>query len=198
MSNNTNSWDRFALLLIDVQEDFWSEELEAAFPNFRDNVSKLLTLCREQGIEVIHLRGRFSEDKRDWMPIYKLGRKMPCVENTPGIGLLPEARELPGELVFDKQSFDGFLSREFEPHLQHMGRRFLLTAGLVTSICVFLTSVSAMQRGYLVGIVEDCCADDPEAHAHMLSRYNFMFERTRVSEIVNQQQRWQEMIAQVE
>ncbi len=43
----TRDWRQFALLLIDVQEDFWSQELEQAFPAFRENVSRLLSFCRE-------------------------------------------------------------------------------------------------------------------------------------------------------
>ena len=190
-------WEQFALLLIDVQEDFWSAEMEAAFPGFRSNITRLLALCREQGIEVIHLRGKFSEDRSDWMPIYRLGRRMPCVENTGGVELLPEAVARPAEMVIDKQSFDGFLSEQLDPHLQHMGRRFLLTAGLVTSICVFLTSVSAMQLGYLVAMVEDCCADEPAAHDHVFSRYDFMFEKVQLDGIVARHAAWQEMIEQL-
>ena len=85
-----SKWDQFALLLIDVQKDFWSDEMEKNFPHFRENVASLLKLCRHEGIEVIHIRGRFSADKSDWMPIYQLGRKMPCVEGTEGIELLPD------------------------------------------------------------------------------------------------------------
>ena len=103
-----------------------------------------------------------------------------------------------GELILEKQSFDGFLMDELDPHLQHYNRRFLLTAGLITSVCVFLTTVSAMQRGYLTGIVEDCCADERAAHDHTLDRYSFMFERTTVAQLVEQHQRWQGMIDRLE
>ena len=198
MSTIKNKWDHFALLLIDVQNDFWSDETEQAFPQFRENIASLLDLCRQEGIEVIHVRAHFSADKSDWMPVYKLGRKMPCVDDTIGLDLLPEAREVAGELIIEKQSFDGFLMGELDPHLQHYNKRFLLTAGLVTSVCVFLTTVSAMQRGYLTGIVEDCCADERAAHDHTLDRYSFMFERTTVAQLVEQHQRWQGMIDRLE
>ena len=197
MSDMRLNWDQFALLLIDVQEDFWSKDMEVAFPHFRENIRRLLAFCREQGIEVIHLQGRFSEDKSDWMPIYRLGRRMPCVENTDGVELLDEAVSQPGEMVIEKQSFDGFLSEQLDPHLQHMGRRFVLTAGLVTSICVFLTSVSAMQMGYLVAMVEDCCADEPAAHDHVFSRYDFMFEKTALPEIMERHDDWMKMLAEL-
>lgn len=197
MSANKNRWDRFALLLIDVQNDFWSEQTEQAFPDFRRNIASLLDFCRGEGLEVIHVRGCFSADRSDWMPVYRLGRKMPCVVGTGGIELLPEAAALPGELVIDKQSFDAFLAAELEPHLQHYGRRFILTAGLVTSICVLLTTVAAMQRGYLAAIVEDCCADEVAAHTYTLDRYGFMFERTSVARLGEQHANWQRMLEQL-
>lgn len=194
MSGRDRNWEQFALLLIDVQNDFWPEEISGAFPDFRENVSALLDVCRTEGIDVIHLRARFKEDQSDWMPIYRLGRKLPCIEGTPGVELLPEAMEIESETVIEKQCFDGFLMDELEPHLQHLNKRFILTAGLVTSICVFLTTVSAMQRGYLTAIIEDCCADEPKAHSHVLDRYAFMFEKTGSKNIVDKYETWQEMI----
>jgi nicotinamidase-related amidase len=198
MTGNKRNWDQFALLLIDVQNDFWPEQIEQAFPHFKENIVSLLDLCRQEGIEVIHLRARFQADKADWMPIYRLGRKMPCINGTGGVDILAEASELPGELIFEKQSFDSFLMQELEPHLQRYNKRFLLTAGLVTSICVFLTTVSAMQRGYLTAIIEDCCADELAAHKHTLDRYSFMFERVTVAQLLSQHQQWLEMIEEVE
>ena len=198
MTASKSKWDQFALLLIDVQNDFWSEQSEKNFPHFRENVQSLLECCRQEGIEVIHLRGRFREDKSDWMPIYKLGRRMPCVENTSGIDLLPEANAMDGETILDKHSFDGFLNDELDKHLRQGNKRFLLTAGLITSVCVFLTTVSAMQRGYLTAIVEDGCADEPSAHEHTLDRYSFMFEKITVDELTAQHRRWQSMIDQLE
>jgi len=198
MSVSKNNWDQFALLLIDVQNDFWSEQLEQAFPHFKENVASLLDLCRQQGIEVIHLRARFQADKSDWMPIYRLGRKMPCIDGTKGVDILVEANDLAGELVLEKQAFDSFLIDELDPHLRRFNKRFLLTAGLVTSICILTTTLSAMQRGYLTAIIEDCCADEKAAHEHVFDRYSFMFERTTLAQLPTQHQRWQEMIDSLE
>ena len=55
-------WGQFAVLLIDVQKDFWGEKTVERFPHFPSNVTRLLKLCRSEGIEVIHLRARFSPD----------------------------------------------------------------------------------------------------------------------------------------
>jgi nicotinamidase-related amidase len=65
-------------------------------------------------------------------------------------------------------------------YLQSRGKRFVLTAGLVTSVCVLFTTVSAAQRGYLAAVVEDCCADHPQRHEQTLETYQFIFGRTEV------------------
>jgi nicotinamidase-related amidase len=172
-------WRSFALLRIDTQRDFWPEGVAAQFPAFPGAVERLLAFCRAEGIEVIHLRARFRPDMSDWMATYRVRGRIPCVEGTPGVEPLPFALERPGEAVVVKQSFDGFQTAELEGHLRRGGKRFLLPAGLVTSVCVLFTTATAVQRGFLTALVEDCCADRPEAHAQTLDRYaGFLFRRT--------------------
>jgi nicotinamidase-related amidase len=92
--------------------------------------------------------------------------------------------------VIVKQTFDGFHTSDLLPYLQERGKRFLLTAGLVTSTCVFLTTASATQLGFLTAIVEDCCADEPFAHEQTLERYQFVFDRVTVDQIVDRHSEW--------
>jgi nicotinamidase-related amidase len=73
------------------------------------------------------------------------------------------------------------------PDLRAKGKRFLLTAGLITSVCVFLT---AAQLGFLVAVVEDCCADEPSAHEYTLERYQFIFELTTTDAILRDHAKW--------
>jgi nicotinamidase-related amidase len=73
-----------------------------------------------------------------------------------------------------------------------------LAAGLLTSICVLLTTASAMQKGFLAALVEDCCADEPNAHRHTLSRYTFIFERTAVGLIASHHAKWMAALEQLE
>jgi nicotinamidase-related amidase len=166
------------LLLIDVQRSFWSPQRDTEFPAFAANVARLLAVCRGEGIEVIHLRARFAPDGSDWMPRHRLRGAIPCVAGTAGVETLPCAVELAGETVIWKQTLDGFLQPALLRYLRERGKRFLLTAGLVTSTCVLLTTASAAQRGFLAAVVEDCCADRPDAHAQTLGQYGFVFERT--------------------
>lgn len=190
MMNPKRDWDQFALLLIDVQGDFWSKSLRPNFPDFPGNIERLLALSRSEGLEVVHLRARFKADMSDWMLRYRLRKGIPCVEGTGGVERMPFASEEPGEAVFVKQTFDGFHSPDLLQYLRGKGKRFLLTAGLVTSVCVFLTTASAAQLGFLTAVVEDCCADEPFIHQHTLDRYQFIFYRTTTDAICEDQAKW--------
>ena len=190
MNAKSGNWESFALLLIDNQHDFWTEEMSQTFADYEKNVSRLLEVCRHEGIDVVHLRARFQQDESDWMVKYKYLGRIPCVAGTPGVEIFPFAQDEPGEFVIYKQSFDGFLKPALPAYLEKNRKRFLLLAGLATSVCVFLTAATAAQRGYLVGIVEDCCADSPEAHNHTLQRYPFIFDRTSVDQLTADHGKW--------
>jgi nicotinamidase-related amidase len=188
-------WQKFALLLVDVQQDFWTEELQSKYPRFRQNVERLLGLCRAAGIEVVHLREVFDPSKSDWLPRYRLKGRSPCVRGTAGVAVLDFAAELPEEKVIEKQTQDGFHNPELLSYLQSKNKRYVLVAGLVTSVCVVFTAASAAQLGFLAAIVEDCCADYPEAHAIALRRFRgFLLDVVSSEEILNQGQHWSEQL----
>jgi nicotinamidase-related amidase len=193
------NWNQFALILIDVQKDFWTEQLAMSFPDFPAKVDHLLTLCRTEGIDIVHLRGGYKPDMSDWMVRYRLRGKIACVEGTEGIETLPFAIEKPGEAVIVKQTFDGFLNPNLLPYLRSRGKRFLLTAGLVTSYCVFLTTASAAQLGFLAAVVEDCCADEPFSHEHILERYQqTVFDRTTTDAICRDHTKWMAVLEKLD
>jgi nicotinamidase-related amidase len=73
-----NNWEPFALLLIDVQHGFWSERTARVHPAFPANIATLLTVCRQEGIDVIHLRASFRADRSDWMPTYLVRGRTPA------------------------------------------------------------------------------------------------------------------------
>jgi ureidoacrylate peracid hydrolase len=188
-------WDEFALLLIDVQKDFWDQDVQKSFPDFPQNIQQLLDFCRKDGLEVIHIRALFAPDQSDWMVPYRLKGSIPCIAGTEGAEALECAREHEGEKVFFKQTFDSFCQPELIEYLQKSGKRFLLTAGLVTSICVLLTTASAVQKGYLVSLVEDATADQAEAHQHTVAQYAPIFmPLVRTAELTQHRTDWLKML----
>ena len=176
-----------------------TERVAAAFPAFPGNVARLLAFCRTAGIDVVHLRARFRPDGSDWLVNARLRGRTPCVDGTPGAQTLDIAHELPGEAVIVKQTWDGFENPELSAYLRDNGKRFLLVAGLVTSVCVLFTAASAAQRGFLTAVVEDCCADRPEAHAQTLDRYGgLVFRRTSADGLLNADASWWEALRRLD
>jgi nicotinamidase-related amidase len=198
MMSTKRNWEQFALLLIDVKRDFWSEQLAPSFPDFPANVDRLLALCRSEGLEIVHLRASYKPDMSDWILRYRLRGQISCVEGTEGVETMPFAIEKPGEAVIVKQTFDGFHNPNLLPYLRRKGKRFLLTAGLVTSFCVFLTTASAAQLGFLAAVVEDCCADEPFIHEHILERYQSIFDRTTTGAICRDHSKWLTALEEIE
>lgn len=197
MNDHQQTWESFALVLIDVQKDFWTDGMSAELADFETKIGELLALCRSEEIDVVHIRASFQADKSDWMHHYKALDRIPCIEGTPGIEVFDCAKESANEKVFDKQSFDGFQNPQLEDYLIQNDKRFVLVAGLVTSVCVLLTAATAAQRGYLVGLVEDCCADKLEAHAHTLQRYPFIFDRVNVDQILTSKGGWAKKLNEI-
>lgn len=193
-----SNWQPFALLLIDVQQDFFTDELESQFPDLAKNTSKLLKFCRTNGIEVVHLRAKFQPDGSDWMRRYRLSGSIPCIQGSGGEDVCEWAEALPNEKVVTKQTFDGFLNDDLLPYLKLRDKQFLLTAGIQTSVCVLTTTLSATQLGFLATVVGDCCADEPKKHEQVLTGYGFGFETTAVADIESSHQRWMKQLRQLE
>lgn len=197
-SGNPSPWDDYALILVDVQNDFWSEEVAAAAPWFLDGIESLLGTCRQLGIEVVHVHARFREDRSDWIARYRLRGGIPCVAGTEGAEPLAVAAPQAGERVVLKQSFDAFLGTGLDELLRRTGRQFVLVAGLVTSTCVLLTAATATQLGYLVALVEDCCADRQAFHDRVLRcYYPFMFGMTRSDLLTHDRAEWDEQLGRL-
>jgi nicotinamidase-related amidase len=198
MATQAQNWQPFVLLLIDVQQDFWTAEMADCFPDFCDNVQGLLDLCRDAQIDVVHLRASFAADRSDWMVRYRFQNSIPCIAETEGAEPLSCATALPNEPLFFKQTFDSFLQPQLVNYLAEQQKRFVLVAGLESSVCVLLTAVSAAQRGFLSALVEDCCADKLEAHQHTLNNYTFAFDTIPYADIPMHHDRWEKMLAKLE
>lgn len=184
-------WDQFALLVIDIQHFFWNEKMSEDFADFPKNISSLLDFCRSEGIEVIHLRARFSPDMSDWPSFYKLRGKVPCIKGSEEEKVRDFARETPGETVIYKHSFDGFLDTDLDEYLKTHHKKHLLVAGISTGVCVINTCFSAFQKGYLLTLLEDCCAGQVYSHRFITQSYNhFIFETAGYRDIPDRYDAW--------
>jgi nicotinamidase-related amidase len=167
--------------------------MESEFPNFRPNLASLLSSCRESGCEVVHVRERFAPypDTARWLPNYVLRDRAICIEGSGGEQPLPEAAALPHETVLYKTAMDAFSNDGLQQLLVDMGCRFVLVCGLVTSVCVLQTAASALNRGFLAGVVDDCCADHLAIHDLILERYaGWALERVPSAQLAERHGDW--------
>jgi len=190
--------EQIALVLIDIQKDFWeSMSGDPTFKAFPDNVNRLLSISREMRYNIIHIRSVFKHDRSDWMLFYRPeGRgQIPCIAGTEGTEFTEFAKPIECEKILEKQTFDAFIGTGLEEYLQLQGITTLLIAGLETSVCVLFTATSAYQRKYLPLVVSDACADTTERHENALEMYgDLSFKTISTSQLVDDFQSFKKLI----
>ena len=62
-----------AFVLVDIQQPFYSknEGIKKEFPSFADNVKSALTLARNKGMKVVHVRAVYTEAKSPWISTFR-------------------------------------------------------------------------------------------------------------------------------
>ncbi|MFM2078517.1 MAG: Isochorismatase family, partial [Actinomycetota bacterium] len=66
------SWRRYAVVLVDFQHDFWTDDVAATSPALPERVGNLIAFARTHDLPVVHVRARFAADGSDWMARYRL------------------------------------------------------------------------------------------------------------------------------
>ena len=191
--------EEFALILIDVQRDFWRPySALPRFNTFPENIRSLLSESRKRGLTIIHTQAYFRLDRSDWMLFYRpQGRGIvPCVEGTEGVEFELFAKPIQGEPVVRKQTFDGFLDTDLAKILVERGIKAMFIGGLETSVCVLFTANSAYLRRFVPIVVSDACADEPMKHDWVLKEYGGLsFLTTNISEV---QRHFDDIIKRIE
>ncbi|MFN3869708.1 MAG: cysteine hydrolase family protein [Hyphomicrobiaceae bacterium] len=175
--------ERTALLLIDMQKEFFpreafaSDDLEQRAPDpmsaIIPRVVMLADLARASGIRVIHTREAYAADLSD-VSSYRaslgyvghpgpLGRTL--VRGEASHDFLDCLQPAPGETVIDKPGFSAFHASPLDHVLRSSGIDHLVIAGVTTQCCVHSTLRSAVDLGYWCLTVADCCAAS-EPHLH--------------------------------
>lgn len=129
------------------------------------NVHNLQNCFRQHGLEVIHVRIQsLTRDGRD----RSKGHKRLQLHAAPGSGdacFLEEVAPVGDEIVINKTASGVFSSTNLHYVLNNMGISSLFVVGVYTNECVETTVRAACDLGYLVTMVDDCCATQtPELH----------------------------------
>jgi nicotinamidase-related amidase len=164
-----------ALIMIDMQRDFIEDGgFGAAIGNdvsllrtIIPTTQKLLALCRDKGITVIHTKECHDPDLSDCPPSkikrggsdLKIGDVGPMgrilVNGEIGSDFIPELAPVFGETVITKPGKGAFYATELPAILEESGITYLLFAGVTTEVCVQTTMREANDRGYECLLIED-------------------------------------------
>jgi nicotinamidase-related amidase len=92
--------------------------------------------------------------------------------------LVPElGRHAPPAVVIDRMSYSAFAGGELHGHLQRKQIDTLIVSGGETDVCVLATTLTAIDLGYRVILVEDAlCGSSDESHDALLALYGKRFD----------------------
>ena len=167
---------RTALLVMDFMNDMvhpdgkfaeqgWPAEIEEK--HTIENTGRALAAARDAGLRVIHVRVTWRPDFRDAnlnAPLFVGAADAEAlVEDTWGTEIHPNLQPADGETVLVKHSVSAFAGTDLGRLLIRDGIDTLVLAGFSTNFVVEGTARDAVDRGYRVVVLADCCAAQTDA-----------------------------------
>lgn len=160
-----------------ADQQYYFERLESmVLPNVR----RMQDTFRSHGMEVIHTRIQaLTRDGRDRGKGHKRLRLL-AAPGSHEAEFVESVAPLVGgdEIVINKTASGVFSSTNVHYVLKNLGIESLFVVGVYTNECVETTVRDACDLGYLVTIIEDCCATvTPELHQASLATLRDRYAR---------------------
>jgi nicotinamidase-related amidase len=172
---------RAALLVMDFMNDMvhpdgkfadqgWAAQIEEN--HTIGNAARALAAARDAELQAVHVRVGWRPghpDANREAPLFAgVAQADALVEGTWGADFHPDLQPADGEVVIVKRSVSAFAGTELGRLLIQRGISTLVLAGFSTSFVVEGTARDAVDRGYRVIVLEDCCASQT-ADMHQFS-----------------------------
>lgn len=160
----------------EAQEYYFNRLEKLVLPNVR----KLQDTFREHSLELIHTRIQsLTRDGRDRSKGHRrLGLLAPPGSRDADFLEAVAPRPDRDEIVINKTASGVFSSTNLHYVLNNLGIQSLFVVGVYTNECVETTVRDACDLGYLVTVVEDCCATvTPELHEASLATLRDRYAR---------------------
>jgi len=150
-----------ALLVIDVQREYFDEDGPAYVEHARDivgNVNRLIDVFRAEGLPIVFIRHMHRADGSDAGRMGDFGapdEEDSFVEGTPRVQFISELHVEPRDVVVTKRRYSAFLGTDLEAVLHTACARAVVICGLMTSFCCETTARDAHGRDYEVLFAAD-------------------------------------------
>ncbi|AGB05129.1 nicotinamidase-like amidase [Aciduliprofundum sp. MAR08-339] len=166
-----------ALLVVDMIHDFVDGKFGSAkAKSIVPVVAKLIEKFRNDGM-VIYLKDSHSKGDAE-LSIW--GQH--AMEGTWGSEIVKEIEPKDGDVVIEKNTYDGFLFTDLERILIDAGVEEVHICGVATDICVQHTAFGAFARGFKVHIIKDACAGTSEEEHERALKYMERIYGARIEE----------------
>jgi nicotinamidase-related amidase len=150
-----------ALLVIDVQNEYFSPHGQWVLPEGRQalaSILQLLTTFRGAHLPVFHIT---HEEPDPASPIFRT--------KSLGVEIIPEITVLPGEATILKHVPGAFRQTELETLLRNANCDTVVVCGFMTHLCCDTTTRQANERGFGVLFASDATAThDLELHGKLV------------------------------
>jgi nicotinamidase-related amidase len=138
-----------ALLIIDIQNDYFlggKMELEGSEPASL-RAGELLAAFRKRKLPVIHVQHISLRPTATFF-----------LPDTEGVKIHDHVTPAAGETLIQKHFPNAFRDTTLRDHLQQIGIRDLVIAGMMTHMCVDATTRAAADLGFTCSLAHDACA----------------------------------------
>src|SRR5437763_11334804 len=172
---------RFALLLIDVINDFDFPEAHQLLKHARPMARILLRLKRraqKAGVPVIYVNDNFGQWKSDFRRTVDY-----CAREGRGGDIVNLLRPEENDYFVLKPKHSGFFSTTLETLLRYLETQSLILTGIAGNFCVLFTANDAYMRDFHLVVPSDCTVsntrDENESALRLMRR--FLKADTRLS-----------------
>jgi nicotinamidase/pyrazinamidase len=142
--------DESGLLIADMIYDFVDPNGKLYIPGIEvivPKIAELITEARAVGAPVIYVNDSHDPDDEEfkqWGPH--------AIAGTPGTDVVKDLVPLRGDYVLDKKRYSAFYGTELDELLRKLKVKHLVVTGTVTNICVMVSAIEALMRGYRVTV----------------------------------------------
>lgn len=148
-----------ALLLIDVQEEYFNKEgalyIEHAREEILDNLVLLKNLALKVGITPIIVQHVHNPDYSDVGRMGDFKLRPAFVRGTRGVDIIPELEVSASSLIIEKTRYSAFVNTKIESILKTRKIDTIIVTGLMTNFCCVTTARHAHDLDYKVIFVKD-------------------------------------------
>jgi nicotinamidase-related amidase len=145
---------KFALLLIDVINDFDFPEATQLLKHVRPMARNLLRLKRraqKAGVPIIYVNDNFGRWKSDFRRTVDY-----CVRHGRGRDIVKLLRPEENDYFVLKPKHSGFFSTTLETLLRYLETQSLVLTGIAGNFCVLFTANDAYMRDFNLFVPSDC------------------------------------------